>query len=190
MVSRTVKTSSDLPGKVSSLSVAILVDLSPPPKPEGEDAEAPKATTLATKDIEEMARSALGLSEPDSLSVKETTFAASLASKIEVPETGGGFTDPQFLLEMGRRFSLGILVIGALLALRMFRGPKRKGAELPAGEQHPQLAGQGVGADHLLGVGEASPEVLRAQITNALQNNPEEVKKLFLHWVESKQEGA
>ena len=187
MVSRTITETTDLPGKITSVSVAVLVDLSPPPKPEGQEGEAPKGTSLTVVDIEAMTRSALGLKESDSLTVKETRFAGSAAAAVEVPEAGGGFTDPAFLLEMGRRFSLGILVIGALLALRMFRGSKKASG---ATDASPQLAGQGVGADHLLPGAAANPEVLRSQITNALQNNPDEVKRLFLHWIESKPEGA
>jgi len=188
----TVKTEK-FAGKITSLSASVLVDLSPPPTPEGQEASAaPKP--LTTKDVEAMVRAAIvpgDLTEPKAtVKVTETKFAGSLASSIELPDEGGGLMDPGFLLEMGRRFSLGILVLGALLALRMFRGPKKKGTDLALPGAHPQLAGQGVGADHLLGAAEANPEVLRSQITNALQNNPEEVKKLFLHWVESKQEGA
>jgi len=192
-VGKTTVTTEKFAGKITSLSASVLVDLSPPPTPEGQEASAgPKPLTI--KDVEEMVRAAIvpgDLTEPKAVvKVTETKFAGSLASQIQLPEEGGGFTDPAFLLEMGRRFSLGILVIGALLALRMFRGPKKKGSDLALSGAHPQLAGQGVGADHLLGAAEASPEILRSQITNALQNNPEEVKKLFLHWVESKQEGA
>ena len=192
-VGKTTVTTEKFAGKITSLSASVLVDLSPPPTPEGQEASAaPKP--LTTKDIETMVRAAIvpgDLTETNAIvKVTETTFAGSLASKIEAPDEGGGFTDPAFLLEIGRRFSLGILVIGALLVLRMFRGPKKKGSDLAEAGAHPQLAGQGLGADHLLGAAEASPEVLRSQITNALQNNPEEVKKLFLHWIESKQEGA
>ena len=193
----TVLTTTKLPGKVTLLSAAVVVDLSPPPvpeTPEGEEpAAAPKGTTLAVADIEEIACNALGLDKDSkTVSVKEAKFAGSTASKIKLPDEGGGFTDPAFLLEMGRRFSLGILVLGALLALRMFRGPKKKGSDLAMTGAHPQLAGHGVGANYLLpgADADADPEILRSQITNALQNNPEEVKKLFLHWVESKQEGV
>jgi len=188
----TVKTEK-FAGKITSLSASVLVDLSPPPTGEGQEASA-KTKPLTVKDIEDMVRAAIvpgDLAESNAVvKVTETKFAGSLASQIEPIEEGGGFTDPVFLLEMGRRFSLGILVIGALLVLRMFRGPKKKATELAATGPQAQLAGQGVGTDHLLGAVEATPEVLRAQITDALQNNPEEVKKLFLHWIESKQEGA
>ena len=194
MVSRTIQETSDLPGQITSLSVAVLVDLTPAPVPEGQDP--PTAPSLTVKDVEDMTRSALGLAESDTLSVKETHFASSAAAAaaLELPEAGGGFTDPAFLLEMGRKFSLGILVFGALLALKMFRGPKGKVSGTASAGAFPQLAADtsetsgASGSDSLLSG--ANPEVLRSQITNALQNNPEEVKKLFLHWIESKQENA
>ena len=189
----TTVTTEKFAGKIMSLSASVLVDLTPPPTPEGQEAPAaPKL--LTTKDIEAMVRAAIvpgDLTEPKAVvTVTETTFAGSLASKLDVPDEGGGFTDPVFLLEMGRRFSLGILVIGALLALRMFRGPKKKASDLAETGEYPQLAGEGVGSDHLLPGAETNPAALRSQITNALQDNPEEVKKLFLHWIESKQESV
>ena len=192
-VGQTTVTTEKFAGKITSLSASVLVDLTPPPTPEGQEgSEAPKILTV--QEVEDMVKAAIipkDLTETDAVvQVTETTFAASRASKIELPEEGGGFTDPAFLLEMGRRFSLGILVLGALLALRMFRGPKKKASDGAEVAENPQLAGSGVGADYLLTGSGTSPEVLRSQITNALQNNPEEVKKLFLHWIESKQENA
>ena len=35
---------------------------------------------------------------------------------------------------------------------------------------------------------QADPQLLRAQITRALQDNPDEVKRLFLSWVEAEKE--
>ncbi|MCP4377233.1 MAG: flagellar M-ring protein FliF [bacterium] len=195
-VGQTTVTTEKFAGKITSISASVLVDLTPPATPEGEDA-APARKVLTTADVEAMVRAAIvpgDIAEGKAtVKVTETTFAGSRASLVDAPESGGGIMDPAFLLEMGRRFSLGILVIGALLALRMFRGPKKKkgaeGTEVEAGA-HPQLAGQGVASDHMLPGAGANPDVLRSQITNALQNNPEEVKKLFLHWIESKQGGA
>jgi hypothetical protein len=49
------------------------------------------------------------------------------------------------------------------------------------------LAGGG-GGNLLPASVEANPDVLRAQITRALQDNPDEVKRLFLTWIESEKE--
>lgn len=188
-VSRTVKQKTDLPGKVMSLTVAAFVDLSPPPKPEGSEEEAP-APTLTVKEVEEIIRNAIGLKATDTLKVVSTKFPASaLSEALDMPEEAGGFTDPDFLLEMARRFSLGILVIGALLALRIFRGSKKKSEAGAAAALEGQPAGQPAG---LLPGGslEANPELLKSQISNALQENPDEVKRLFLSWVNSESGGA
>ena len=189
MVSRTVLETTGLPGQVKSLTVAALVDLSPPEKAEGEQGKSSTARTMTVKDVEEVIRNAIGLKESDTLTVKETKFAGPAVS-LEAADQGGGLTDPSFLLEMGRRFSLGILVIGALLALRIFRGPKKKAPEPAAGTALPQLEGQLAGTGNLLPGAEANPDLLRAQITHALQSNPEEVKRLFLGWIESEKGGA
>jgi len=74
------------------------------------------------------------------------------------------------------------LTIGALLALKIFGGAK-KGV---AAGQVPALQGQGAqGGNFLPGGGAADAESLRAGITNALQQNPDEVKRLFANWVDS-----
>ena len=50
----------------------------------------------------------------------------------------------------------------------------------------PALAGRAGGGNLLPGsLGEGSPDLLRAQISQALQDNPEEVRRLFGKWIES-----
>ena len=89
------------------------------------------------------------------------------------------------MLEIAKQASLGLLVLGALLALKMFRGPRRKMdvEGMPAAA----LAGGGSqsSAGMLPGMADANPDLLKAQITKALQDNPEEVKRLFLSWVDN-----
>ena len=94
------------------------------------------------------------------LSVKETQFASTLAAVVPLPQETSGYTDPAFQLEMGRRISLGVLVIGALFALRMFRGPKKASDSAAVGAT-PQLAAEGAGFDHMLSGGGANPEFQR-----------------------------
>ncbi len=194
-VSRTVQQKTDLPGKVKSLTVAVFVDLTPPEKPEGAEDQTP-AATLQIKDVEEIIRNAIGLKSTDTLKVVSTTFPqAAMAESLQIPEEDGGMFTPGFLLEIARRFSLGILVIGALLVLKMFRGKKKKSSEeaeaLEGQGAVPALAGQGAGLNLLPGASpQANAELLKSQITNALQENPEEVKRLFLSWVNSDKGGA
>ena len=77
--------------------------------------------------------------------------------------------------------SLGILVIGALLVLK--KAGKSKKA--PAGAEAAALTSGTAG--FLPASADASPEMLRVQITKALQENPDEVKRLFTTWIKSGQ---
>ncbi len=183
-VTETVKQAMDLPGKVQTLSVAAFVDLAPRKSPEGEEVPGPKLTAAQ---IEEVIRSALSLKDTDQLKVIETPFAAAPVAAADAMGDGGFFSK-DFLLEIARRSSLGLLVIGALVALKIFAGPRKSkgGAELPAGESGAALPG---GAETtsagMLPSGSSDPNALKSQITAALKENPDEVKRLFLSWVES-----
>ena len=95
-----------------------------------------------------------------------------------------GFGGGSFYLEIAKRSSLGLLVFGALVALKLFGGSKKKG-----GEPALALEAEAAAAGALPAGGEGAPEVLRARITRALQENPEEVRRLFLTWAEN-DEGA
>ncbi|MGB2819953.1 MAG: flagellar basal-body MS-ring/collar protein FliF [Phycisphaerae bacterium] len=189
-----------LAGGVTKKSVAVVVDLTAPKK-EGEEATASAAKLMEVQDVWRIVKMALGLDVPDnapagggaggattgtdSLTVEEAVFyrdpqVAGLVGQDE------GMFNKDFLLEIARRSSLGLLVIGALLALKMFSG-KKKAAALE-GSPLAALTGQpGGAAGGLLpaSAGEGDSRVLKAQITRALQSNPEEVKRLFLRWVES-----
>ncbi len=190
LVGRTVSQKTNLPGTITSLTVAAMVDLSPPPRKEGsEEGEAPKIITIT--EVEEIIRNALGLKEGTStLKVVQTSFHKPADSELLIEEDTGGMFSVGFLLEVAKRLSLGILVIGVLLALRILRGPKKKLEE--QGEAQLALEGNVDGAGNLLPAGapEGGSEFLRAQISQALQNNPEEVKRLFQNWVGSEKGGA
>jgi flagellar M-ring protein FliF len=181
MVSKTVDEKTDLPGNIKSISVAAFVDLSAPAKA-GAAGAAP--TQLAVKDIEDMIRSAVGLRPQDTMKVVNVPFQAAAVQPAEAaPE---GFFNKDFLLEIAKRASLGILVIGVLLILRIFSRPRVK-----SGAAAPALAGAAGSGNLLPGDrGEVDPDRLRAHITRALRENPDEVKRLFLAWVDSEKERA
>ncbi|MCE5279982.1 MAG: flagellar basal-body MS-ring/collar protein FliF [Planctomycetaceae bacterium] len=194
LVSRTVEQRQDLPGRIKSLSVAAFVCLAQAP-PAGEadkgaagDKKADKpAAGMNEKDVEEIIRNAIGLKESDTLKVVNTAFYEHPA------ETAGqeqGMFTLDFMLELGRRLSLGILVVGVLVALKMMRGPRKNIASQAALADLPsQQALPGGAAGNLLPSDAADPNALRMQITHALQEKPEEVKRLFLNWAQT-QEGA
>ncbi len=180
-VSVTTTQLEELPGKIKSLSVAAFVSLN---KPAGKDGKS-AGPIIPEKDVEEIIRKAVGLTEKDTLKVVNTAFYE--APILETKEEAQGFMNTEFLLEMARRASLGILVIGALIVLRLFRGSK-KGVPMAAGVVgQPALEGQGQ-MNLLGGADQADPEALRAQITHALMEKPEEVKRLFVNWAKSDEE--
>jgi len=196
---RTVTTT--LPGEITSKSVAVVVDLTPPTVKEPEDgSEAPTPPKMPdVKTIRDQVIAALGLDVAAETATAEAKAAATdvlsvtESSMLHSSETGGqieeaGLLSPGNLMEMLRQGSLGILVIGVLLVLRMFGGAKGKSAAalaLPsAGASASAIEGAASSeAAGLLPSGEeGSPDALKASITKALQDNPEEVKRLFLSW--------
>jgi len=193
---RTVTTT--LPGEITRKSVAVAVDLTPPKAEESEDGE--PATPAKMPDlttIEKQVTAALGLNiapddateavkaAADVLAVTETSMLHGSDTAGELEEAG--LLSPGNLMEMLRQGSMGILVIGILLVLRMFGGGKSKStatAALTATGAAGALEGAKVAeaAALLPGGEEGSPDALKASITRALHENPEEVKRLFLSW--------
>jgi flagellar M-ring protein FliF len=204
-VGRTVEQTINMPGKILSLSVAAFVDLSPPetaaetPAEEGEEPAEPAATpapTLSTQDVEDVVRRAIGLTETDELKVVSTRFHRPAAIGEEAAESDF-LSDPAFYLDVARHASLGILVIGALLALKMFGGSRRKApspATVGAGGAEGAVAGgeDGLGGN-LLPAGTGLPAdaaQVNRRIAAALKENPDEVKRLFRTWVQQQQGAA
>ncbi len=88
-------------------------------------------------------------------------------------------------MAIARHGSLGIMALCALLVFRMFAGAGKKAA---AAEMSQAQLPEGYTAGMLPAGPEASePVVLRRQIATALQNNPQQVKKLFASWVEERE---
>jgi len=172
-----------LPGEIKKLTVAAFVDLSPPQTDGEEGAETPAAPTVTPEDIAAMIQKVTGADKED-ISVVSTTFHKKKPLLSEAEQEQGKGKD--FWLDIARRASLGILAVGALLALKMFGKGKSK-----KGEPTPALEGQAAAASarHLLPAPQSqmNPDLVRQQITRALENNPEEVSRLFLSWVGSEE---
>jgi flagellar M-ring protein FliF len=194
-VGRTVKHEVVVPGKVTSISVAAFVDLSAPAPPaaaaDGTTPPAPQTPTVKAGDVETIIRNALGLKETDSIKVVETPF-----HRVETAETAAteetADSSRTFYIDVARQASLGVLVIGVLVALKIVSGPRKRhgAAARPAGALVGAPAGA-LGALPAPGASmEENPALLKSRITAALQENPEEVKRLFLAWAEGRHEGA
>jgi flagellar M-ring protein FliF len=187
LVGRTVKQEVIVPGKVTSISVAAVVDLSAPAAPPaaaGEAAKPPAAPALKVEDIEALIRSALGLKETDTIKVVQSPFQQAIAPEAEA-EAGGASESRAFYIDIAKHSSLGVLVIGALVALKIFSGPrKRPATTATASLAGGAAAGGGTAALPAPAAYEGDPALLRSRITDALQENPEEVKRLFMAWVD------
>ena len=179
-VGKTVTQEVTLPGEIKSLSVAAVVDLSPPDSNEA-GSGGQVANAMDPNDVEKLIENALGLdlAGGDSLKVVNARFYRPDKSLLD-EEVAAGLD----FVAIARQASLGIMAVCALLVLRMFKGAKRK-VKMEAGTG--QLAASEA-AGGLLPGGSGGPEplVLRRQIASALENNPERVKQLFTSWIEEK----
>ena len=183
--SKTVQTQG--PGQTKSISIAAFVDLS---GTRGDDGE-----PLTVAAVEEWIRSAAGAEKIAALKVIDHPFAG-VAGPEMAPEPVG-WASPSFLLELGRQMSLGMLALGAVAAILLFRRKKggksgrvdieqAQAGQLPGGQGQGALSG---GQNNLLpmDVESASPEMLRSGINQAVQQNPQEVRKMFMNWMQSEE---
>ncbi|MHC4175749.1 MAG: flagellar basal-body MS-ring/collar protein FliF [Planctomycetota bacterium] len=179
-IGKTVKQEVVLPGEIKSLSVAAFVDLSPPDANEASSGGTTEQI-MELSEVEEIITNALGLKDTDSLTVVDAKFYRPV--ELLVDEEPSKW--PRYIA-IARQASLGIMAICALLVLRMFRGAKRKAvpaasvASLPEGEEAAGLLTGGGGT--------SEPLVLRGQIANALERDPDRVRQLFTSWIEEKGE--
>lgn len=173
-VGKTVKQQTVLPGEIKSLSVAAFVDLSV-------DANEPGQTTtvMDVTDVEQIIRNALGLKETDALKVVNARFHRSTEALVEEDTSAW----PRYMA-MARQLSLGLMAICAVVVLRIFSRARSKAAAM-AQAQLPQ----GAGPEGLLPAPDAmaDPVLVRRQIAQALKQNPDQVRQMFLSWIEEKE---
>jgi flagellar M-ring protein FliF len=178
VVGKTVEQKTILPGEIKSLAVAAFVDLTPDTA--DANAAASAQPIMAVTDVEQIIRNALGLKETDSLKVVPAKFNRLTIEPMAKEEPSNW---PRYMAII-RHGSLGIMALCALLVFKMFAGAGKKAAA----ETQAQLPEGFTGAGLLpAGPEAAEPVVLRRQIATALQNNPEQVKKLFASWVEERE---
>jgi flagellar M-ring protein FliF len=179
---KTVKQEVVLPGKITSLTVAAIVDLSPSDVNTAEEA-AEVEKVMKLPDVEKLIENALGLNleGADSLKVVEAKFYRPIESLVEEEPSNW----PRYIA-IARQVSLGVMAVCALLVLRIFSGAKKKRALMTPSGQLPE-GGEAIG---LLPSGAENSEslMLRRKIAGALHNNPEQAKQLFSNWLEEKGE--
>jgi flagellar M-ring protein FliF len=189
-VGKTVKQQTVLPGEIKSLSVAAFVDLTAdvnqpatgaPPNP-----GAQPALIMSVADVEQVIRTALGLKESDSLKVVNARFHRSTGAVVE-DEVESPWVR---YLAMARQLSLGLMAVCAVVVLRIFSRARVKAVAADHSQDSTQASlPQGEGVEGLLPAGEtlAEPLLVRRQIASALKQNPDQVRQMFLSWVEEKE---
>lgn len=175
-VGKTVKQEAILPGKVKSRSVAVVVDLSPRDV-NATDTGASVAKIMELSDVEKLIENALGLdlTGRDSLKVVDVKIPPQAVPVFD-EEVKAGLD----FIAIARQASLGIMAICALLVLKMFKGAKKK-AHAEAVQALPQgTSNAGLLTSDVMN----SPVMIRQQISNALERNPEKVRQLFNQWIQ------
>jgi flagellar M-ring protein FliF len=165
---------SEVPGRITSLSVSAMVDLTAPAT---EENQAP-AQIMTIDQVKEIIRNAVGrdILSDESLTVVNVPFA-----KIETIQTEktAGFGMGE-IINIVKQGSLGIMAVCALLIFKIFTGSKPK-ASVEASSPEMQLAAGGGTTALAL---PSDPQAIRKQISNALKSNPQQVKQLFSAWIQ------
>jgi flagellar M-ring protein FliF len=180
-VGKTVKQQVILPGAIKSLSVAAFVDLSV-----GDANETPAggqpAMIMQVADVEQIIKTALGLKDSDSLKVVNAKFHKTK----DIPLEEQPSIWPRYLA-LASRLSLGIMAVCAFLVFRIFVKARNKAMAVTAVPQ--ALPGPAAPAGALMAPVESANEsmMLQRQITHALRNNPQQVREMFLSWIEDKE---
>jgi flagellar M-ring protein FliF len=179
LVGKTVEQKSSVPGTVTSVSVAAVVDLSPAETNQPQVAGA-AAKIMPLAEVEKLIETALGLNLKgrDSLKVVEAKFYRPAITPEDIQP-------PKKLdyIAIARNASLGIMAISALLVLKIFTRASKKAAaeapmQLPAGtEAVGMLTG---------GMQSAEPVVVRRQLADVMRSNPDQARKLFTNWLQEK----
>ena len=144
-------------------------------------ADGQPALIMQVTDVEQIIRTALGLKETDSLKVVNARFHRS-SEPLAEEEPSENWTR---YLAIARHLSLGIMALCAVIVLRVFRRAHARART----EAQAQRLPAGAGPERMLTSGEpfGEPIMLRRQITHALRHNPEQVKEIFLNWVQDKE---
>ena len=184
---KTITRRRDLAGTVRSYSVAAFVDL----RGAG-DANSPAITVDQVKAI---IANAIGLTNRDTITVVDTKLQDTpVLAAVAGPDAGGSGPLPELpegvgpWLDLVKRVSLGVLVAGFLVALKIFSQPKRRKSKAKAaaaleGGAAGGKALPGAAAGGALPAPDASPLPFHKQVSTAMRENPDQVRKVFQSWL-------
>ncbi len=187
----TTEQTAEGPGSIKSLAVAVFVDLSQPVAEQKEGEEASAATQKKMPTVEQIklaVQNALGLKDNTNITVVDVPFQQVAVQEAGQTEDAGMFSMDS-ILELLKRSSLGIAVLGMLLAMKIMRGKKAKESAGAGSTDSAEIGAAGSVAHQAQTPHQfkGADRALKVKISNALTNNPNQVKQLFLSWVESSQ---
>jgi len=168
---KTVRQETILPGQIRSLSVSAVVDLYP---------EDPNQTAMImdVKEVEALIRGALGMKETDQLTVKNVRF--NRPSQVQEGPKG-----PIWIryLPLFRQGSMVLVALSGLVVLRMVLAGARRSTSATAVPATQALGAAATPAGAITAPA-AREGMIRQQIAEAIRNNPEQVRQLFMSWVQ------
>lgn len=178
LVGKTVEQKMIVPGEVTGVSVAAVVDLTPADVNQAQGGEQ-AAKIMQIADVEKLIENALGLDLKgrDSLKVVEARFYRPAAMPEAEEANQLDYT------KIAGQASMGITAICALVVLRIFTKAKKKASteaagQLPAGQEAAgMLPAAGGGAE---------PVIVRRQLAEVMRNNPDQARRLFSNWLQEK----
>ena len=177
----------DGPGKVQEITASVLIDLSAMKKTDEKKDSAAVTPALDEEKVKSIVQKALGLKTTDGIVVKN------------VPMKSPDLTpDPALIsqaspIDLAMKYSKhGSLVIAIIVMLIMFKKFSKKEAKHESESSSESKEGENsaegdtavnpaMQAKHLKGKDRA----LRQKIVNSLSQNPDQVKQMFLSWIES-----
>jgi flagellar M-ring protein FliF len=191
MIPETITKRSDVPGKITSVSVAALVDLAiEKPKAQPEGAEKDAAVEMETvmimqvEDVIAVIKNAIGpeLLSDDAITVKDIRFARPAAAVMAADDGVFGYEKLSRYVEIARQSSMGVLAVCALIVLKILTGGGKKVAAAEGDGGNTSMEAMSLG---LLPAGaSADPATaFRRHIAGELKENPEQVKQLFASWL-------
>ena len=194
VVGETVVTRQEMPGVVERKSVAVFVDLQPPAAKSDE----PVTPVMTVQDVERIVRAAVGIGEKDTIEVVSVPFPR-LFDAADPDDAAEMIIGPMLVMEWIKQGSVAVLSLAAVMVVWLLSRPRRvqpaKSASAsamtglaPVAPSPAALPDATIGLLPGLTEVDLNAERLRAHITKALQDNPEEVKRLFLSWVDSDKE--
>ncbi len=165
---------SEVPGRITSLSVSAMVDLAM--EVDGEDNTGTQSQMIMTvEQVKEIIKNAVGreILNDEALTVVNVPFVKPQQNNQNI-KSGFGLDQ---IINIIKQASLAIVAICALLVFKIFTGSKTKSVGT---DTELALTGQ---LPKALPVPN-DPILLRKQISSAINKNPEQVTKLFASWIQ------